>query len=145
MKEFTIEKMKTNDYFKCDNIWDMKECEHTKMWAEEIKDGSRIVYVYKFEGEFLGECDIVIKKEGIAIPEKQAYLSKLIVKKEDRNEGIGTALLNFLLTLYKKKGYSYITLEVNKDNITAVNLYKSFGFEITEENEEEFLKMTVEL
>ena len=59
MKEYTIEKMKTKDYFKCDNIWDMKECEHTQLWEKEIESGSRIVYVYKYEGEFLGECDVI--------------------------------------------------------------------------------------
>ena len=60
--------------------------------------------------------------------------------KEYRNKGIGTALMEEMLKLLKKKGYKKVSLGVNKENY-AVRMYKKVGFEIVGDgdNESEWL------
>lgn len=65
------------------------------------------------------------------------------VFKEYRALGVGTALLQKMLSSLKLNGYSKVSLSVQKDNY-AVKLYRKVGFTITCENEEEYL-MTAKL
>lgn len=58
------------------------------------------------------------------------YINNIAVKKEYRNQGVGTALLNDFTA---KSGGRILTLEVRKSNAAAINLYKKFGFEIVGE------------
>ncbi len=54
-----------------------------------------------------------------------------------RNHGIGTALMESILEYYKSNGYNQVSLSVQKANY-AVKMYKNVGFEIADENEEEY-------
>ena len=60
------------------------------------------------------------------------------VKQEYRNHGIGTALMRSMLDLLKKENYKQASLAVQKANY-AVKMYKDVGFEIVDENEEEYI------
>lgn len=60
------------------------------------------------------------------------------IYKEYRNRGIGTALMKSMLHLLKNCGYTKTSLAVQKDNY-AVTMYKSVGFEVVTEMEEEYL------
>lgn len=62
------------------------------------------------------------------------------VYKEFRKLGIGSALLNALLVDLKLKGYSKVSLSVQKENY-AVKMYKSAGFKIIDENDEEYIML----
>ena len=57
---------------------------------------------------------------------------------EYRNMGIGTALMRDMLELLKKKGYEQTSLSVQKANY-AVGMYRKVGFEVIDENEEEYI------
>lgn len=67
---------------------------------------------------------------------KRLYLSRLIVKKDQRGKGYGKAITQHIPTLAKEKGYREIVLGVNCDNTAAVGLYKSLGFTVYEETED---------
>lgn len=58
--------------------------------------------------------------------------------KEYRGQSIGTALMKAMLSLLREKGYKQVSLAVQKENY-AVRMYKSVGFEIAGENEEEYI------
>lgn len=58
--------------------------------------------------------------------------------KEFRNQGIGTELMRRMLQLLKTQGYKQASLAVQKANY-AVRMYKKVGFEIVDENTEEFI------
>lgn len=133
-----IVKLHIADYYKCNNIWDMKKCPFTDKFYEEIKSGNRIVFIYKIDDEFIGEGALVLQKEDYTIPNQRIYLSRLIVKKEYRNQGIGTQILDYLLKTALKMGYSEISLGVDCDNKNAVHLYKKFGFEIYKKAKDEY-------
>lgn len=58
--------------------------------------------------------------------------------KEYRGFGIGTALMKEMLSLLKERGYKKGSLAVQKANY-AVHMYKNVGFEIIDENDEEYI------
>lgn len=58
--------------------------------------------------------------------------------KDYRNYGIGTALMKNMLGVLKKNGYKQTSLAVQKANY-AVKMYKNVGFEIVDQNEEEYI------
>ena len=57
---------------------------------------------------------------------------------EYRNMGIGTALMRDMLEFLKNKGYKRTSLSVQKVNY-AVRMYQKVGFEVIDENEEEYI------
>lgn len=57
---------------------------------------------------------------------------------EYRHLGIGTALMKAIMKLLKEKGYKQASLSVQKANY-AVNMYRKVGFEVVDENEEEYI------
>lgn len=58
--------------------------------------------------------------------------------KEYRGFGIGTKLMKKMLTELKVRGYRQASLAVQKQNY-AVKMYKKIGFQIVDENEEEYI------
>lgn len=58
--------------------------------------------------------------------------------KEYRNCGIGTAMMKQMLELLKQNGYKQASLAVQKANY-AVKMYLNVGFEIIDENDEEYI------
>ena len=125
-----IEPLALEDYNKCSNIWNMKTQPLAGKWLEEIKNGNRLVYIYKINGEFIGEGALVLRTDDpdYTIPEKRVYVSRMIVRKEYRNRGIGSEILEFLIRKAKEMGISEMTIGVDKDNVNALHLYRKFGF-----------------
>lgn len=60
--------------------------------------------------------------------------------KDYRGLGIGTALMKEMLRILKDRGYKQASLAVQKANY-AVKMYKRIGFEIVDENEEEYIML----
>jgi Acetyltransferases len=58
--------------------------------------------------------------------------------KEYRGYGIGTAMMEHMLSSLKKLGYKKTSLAVQKSNY-AYKMYLKVGFEIIDENEEEYI------
>lgn len=58
--------------------------------------------------------------------------------KEYRGQGMGTAMLKEMLSALKQKGYARTSLAVQKANY-AVKMYQKAGFEVVDENEEEYI------
>lgn len=55
-----------------------------------------------------------------------------------RKNGIGTALMKAMLDLLKSVNFNRVSLAVQKANY-AVKMYRAVGFEIADENEEEYI------
>ncbi len=60
--------------------------------------------------------------------------------KEYRNQGIGTRLMTAMIDHLRKSAYKQTSLNVKKDNY-AVRLYKNLGFEIIEEDNDDYLML----
>lgn len=129
-ENISIEPLKPEDYVKCGNIWNMKAQPFADKWLEEIRSGNRLVFVYKINGEFIGEGALVINAgdPDYTVENRRIYVSRMIVKKEYRNCGIGSKILTFLIEKAKEMGYREMTIGVDKDNTVALGLYRKFGF-----------------
>ena len=65
---------------------------------------------------------------GIKIFLDDADIMNIVVKKNYRNNGVGTLLLENLISLCNELNLQSLSLEVNEENLPAINLYKKFGF-----------------
>lgn len=52
----------------------------------------------------------------------------IVVDKEHRQQGIAMKLIEYIIDYYEN--LEYILLEVNENNISAINLYKKMNFEV---------------
>ena len=107
-----IEEVKNDDLrlnsFLCDNNID-------KPISSPFSYG--IIYIDK--GRIIGFLNYSIMYE-------KAEINMIYVLEEFRNRGIGSKMLDY--TLKRCKICENITLEVRKDNVCAISLYKKFGF-----------------
>ena len=65
---------------------------------------------------------------GIWQPIDEAHITNIVTKKSMRQNKIGTKMLEELIKIAKERKLNNITLEVNKNNIPAINLYKKYKF-----------------
>ncbi len=142
----SIEILKTEDYSKCSNIWNMKkQSKLAEKFLGELKSGNRITYIYKNKDEFIGEISLVKEMEDsdYTIPDQRIYVSRLIVKKECRRKGIGKKLVDFISVKAKELGYSEMSIGVDLDNYPALKLYIDSGFDkvifIGEDEQEKYV------
>ncbi len=137
MSSYEIKQIGLEDYSKCSAIWNMETSPYTQIFIEQIKADIREVYILTVDGAYIAECDLVYDNpEYGTIPGKRLYLSRLIVKKDERGRGYGKAISKYVLDLAKEKGYCEIALGVNCNNALAVGLYNSLGFTVYEEAED---------
>ena len=65
---------------------------------------------------------------GIKLFLDDADIMNIVVKKNYRNNGVGTLLLENLISLCNELNLQSLSLEVNEENLPAINLYKKFVF-----------------
>lgn len=65
---------------------------------------------------------------GILIIIDEANIMNIVTKKDKRNLGIGTLLLQELIKISNERKMKTVTLEVNEKNLPAINLYEKFNF-----------------
>jgi ribosomal-protein-alanine N-acetyltransferase len=58
----------------------------------------------------------------------EGYISNVAVAPMYRGQGIGSGLIRELIERARKRGASFLTLEVRQSNIPARRLYEKFGF-----------------
>ena len=125
-----VEPLNPEEYHKCSNICNMKSQPLADKWLDEIKSGNRLVFIYKINGEFIGEGALVLDTgdPDYTVPDRRVYVSRMIVKKEYRNRGIGSEILEFLITKARELSFSEMSIGVDKDNINALHLYNKYDF-----------------
>ena len=80
------------------------------------------VFIVAVEGEK------VIGYIGMSVVIDEGYIFNVAVNADFRRKGVGTALINELVTYGKKNNLCFITLEVRGSNQAAISLYSDFGF-----------------
>lgn len=98
-----------------DNFWSYN------ILKQELENGKSKSFVAKQENEIVGFA-------GILLIIDQVNIMNIVVKKDKRNFGIGSSLLEEIIRYSKIHNATSITLEVNEKNIPAIKLYKKYGF-----------------
>lgn len=147
-----FEVLKIEDYSKCNNIWDMeKRSDLSEKFLTELKSGNRITYVCKDDDAFIGEISLVkdMNDSDYTIKNKRIYVSHLVVKPENRRQGIGKKLVDFITEKARQLGYTEMAIGVDLDNYPALKLYIDNGFSkavyIGEDEQGEYIKLVKEL
>lgn len=118
-----IKKMTLEDF---DEIKDVLQTEFDEFWTSSIlkseleSDLSKYV-VAKENEKIVGFAGVILLPDDVEI-------TNIVTKKSERKKGIGKLLLDKLIKMafeLKKD----ISLEVNEENLAAINLYKKSGFE----------------
>lgn len=128
---FEIIELSPAEFEKCGNIWNIKQQEKlAKQFYSELISGNRITYVYKQGDEFIGEISLVfdMNDSDYTIDKQRIYVSRLIVKPEERRNGIGKSLVEYATDKAKGMGYSEMSIGVDLDNYPALKLYADSGF-----------------
>lgn len=88
---------------------------------EELNNPNSEYFVAKLENNILGFA-------GIWKAVDDVHITDIVVKKSNRQTGIGSKLLEKLIQTAKNQNFKAITLEVNEHNSPAINLYLKYGF-----------------
>ena len=109
-----------------DSISDILTCEFDDFWnynlfKSELENKNSMYIVAKFNNQIVGFAGIWFSVDDI-------HITNIVVKKNCRNQKIGSLMLNNLIELCENRTQKSITLEVNSNNIPAQKLYQKFGF-----------------
>lgn len=97
--------------------------------------------VAELEGEIVGAVWTRIMKDYGHV-DSQTPSFAISISNGYRGLGIGTALMTAMLTLLENQGFKKASLAVQKANYAA-KMYQKLGFEIIDENEEEYIMIKV--
>ncbi|MCI1268758.1 MAG: GNAT family N-acetyltransferase [Ruminococcus sp.] len=101
------------------------------------EDKGDLCLVAQVENEIVGAVWVRIMNDYGHIDDETPSFAISILK-EYRKHGIGTELMKQMLMKLKVQGYRQASLAVQKMNY-AVRMYKNVGFEIVDENSEEYI------
>lgn len=101
------------------------------------KEKDDVAFVAEADGKAAGAVWARIMNDYGHIDDSTPSLA-ISLYKEYRGQGMGTAMLKEMLSALKQKGYARTSLAVQKANY-AVKMYQKAGFEIVDENEEEYI------
>lgn len=99
-----------------DNFWTYQ------ILKEELESENSSYLVARMNNEIVGFA-------GIKVVLDEADIMNIVIKKNYRNQGIGTLLLESLISLAKRLNLNSLSLEVSEKNLPAIHLYQKFGFE----------------
>ncbi len=93
-----------------------------KSITEEIIENDMAVYICAvIDGKAIGYA-------GMWHVCDEGHITNIAVHPEFRGGGIGSILVEALLSIAKENGINDLTLEVRQSNIIAQSLYKKYGF-----------------
>ena len=90
-------------------------------FLEMVEADYAYYYVAEVDGEIAGCC-------GIRNIVGEGEITNVVVAQKFRRQGIGKALMEYMLKEAPKHGIGDCTLEVRVSNEAAIRLYESFGF-----------------
>lgn len=83
-----------------------------------------------YEYFFISDETGIAGYTGIQQKDDKLFLSKIYIAKEKRGQKLASKAFDFIETLARKRNLKSIWLTVNRNNIHAIEVYKSKGFSI---------------
>jgi len=126
------------EYFFQIEEYDYKVLSNSKKYI--INKGGKIFFA-ESAGNIIGTVALMPTKNKLVFE-----LTKMAVKPEYRNKGIGKKLLKKCINYSKSNNHSSIILYTNKKLNNAIHLYRNFGFkEIKMEKKSPYLRANVKM
>lgn len=73
--------------------------------------------------------DVIVGFGGIWFSVDEAHITNIVTRKDKRNLGIASKILEELIQISKDNKKDSITLEVRESNIPAIRLYRKYDFD----------------
>lgn len=99
-----------------DNFWTYS------VFKQELNSENSYFIVAKTDNEIVGFA-------GLKVILDEADIMNIVVKKTFRHNGIGSILLENLISYARNLNLKNVTLEVNEHNLSAIKLYDKFNFD----------------
>ena len=115
MTLYDLNNIKDNLISDFDDFWNYS------VFKSELESDSSHYLVVKDNSKIIGFA-------GIKVTVPDCDIMNIVVKKDFRNQGIGSLLLKELINLSKSLNVKNLFLEVNQRNTPAILLYNKFGF-----------------
>lgn len=113
-----LDSIKDNLYTDFDDFWSYN------IFKSELENENSKYIIAILNNEIIGFA-------GIWQVIDEAHITNIVVRKDFRKLGIGSLLLEKLISICKNlESINSVTLEVNEDNIPAQKLYEKFNFKI---------------
>ena len=96
-----------------------------------ISNDDSDILVYENDGTVVGFILLQAKERpgfDFMIPGKYCYIMDVIVTKNSRSKGFGTALMNSAKDWAKEQDCNFVNLDLLSNNTGAITLYKKLGF-----------------
>lgn len=93
------------------------------IFFQELIAPDRYYFVAEAEGQIIGYA-------GLQWVLDEGHITNIAVRKEWQRRGVGSLLLENLISKAKKLNLKFLTLEVRASNKAAQKLYKKYGFVI---------------
>lgn len=131
MRKAVVKKLNTNELSLLSKLF------HYKYLDEMITENTRLIendeidiFALFTSSKLIGELRVMYKNEDnqFAIEGQRAYLYAFRIDKKYQGKGYGKYLLAYVLDDLKAQGYTEFTVGVEDDNVRAIHIYKSFGF-----------------
>ena len=119
---------------------DVVDLPELKLYIEDFgKKKDDFCLVADCEGKVVGAVWVRIMNDYGHVDDRTPSLS-ISLYKEYRSKGIGSHLMREMFRLLESKGYSRVSLSVQKANYAA-RMYLKLGFKVINETEEEFVML----
>jgi len=115
--------------------WDGEFKKYRRMYADIFRDsriGKTLMWIIETPSrDLLGQVFVMLdsSEKEAADGESRAYIFAFRVKDNCRNRGVGTYLMQFVENDCRQRGFSYLTLNVAKENLAARRLYERLGYQ----------------
>ena len=123
--DFKISKMSIEDLKSIKNIL---ASDFDNFWSFDVLEeeleckNSYVIVAKNSENNIVGFA-------GLKVILDEADIMNIVVKKTFRHNGIGSILLENLISYSKNLNLKSVTLEVNENNLSAIHLYDKFSFD----------------
>jgi ribosomal protein S18 acetylase RimI-like enzyme len=116
--------------------WDGEYAHFRNVYAQNFRsmqNGNLLIWVAETEDQNLvGQAFILLLSQNKELADgiHRAYGFSFRVKSEYRDQGLGTAIMNFVESDMKQRGFTSIRLNVARNNIKARKLYERLGYRV---------------
>ncbi|WP_455392617.1 N-acetyltransferase family protein [[Eubacterium] cellulosolvens] len=102
-----------------------------KFFENNVRSRNKKALVAEEDGEIIGYMLGAIQKRPLLFKTThQAFITDAAVKRETRNQGVGTKLLESFAAWARERGMKYISLSVVPENESGIKFWQKQGFEI---------------
>ncbi|HEV2672474.1 MAG TPA: GNAT family N-acetyltransferase [Gemmatimonadales bacterium] len=101
----------------------------TQFWAERIGDRDWPVFLIEEAGQCVAFCQMVPSQDPDDDPTRVGHITSIHVLPHIRGSGHGRALMDHVLSEFRRRGFSEVTLWVLEENRNARRFYEKYGFQ----------------